>query len=271
MSAGELLRRKVHPHPQSRTHRPYTDLQSAALAYGAHGLRPALQQSTPTPRPRTSPSTTDPPRGRPQRRTDQASTGSWRIDQRVRTGSMKLLISTGGRILEPHTPPEAAAIPTCDSETPAVAVLRHTASHSPHDHDRERHTNKHRQNSAEHRRARTTHHTPVQSTSATVTACTLVKRRLSAQQVACVLVAGLAAGTRNPAERSLATSSHVPQQISMHVVVPVIRAPIGVACDGASATRAPSPPRAQRVGAELAIRGGDVRHRWTVGWPTVLA
>jgi hypothetical protein len=33
----------------------------------------------------------------------QVPTGSWWLDQRVRTGSMKLLFSAGDRILEPYT------------------------------------------------------------------------------------------------------------------------------------------------------------------------
>jgi hypothetical protein len=52
-SAGELFRRKVRTHPQSRTHRPHTDLQPAALACGAHGVRAPLQRSTAAPGPRT--------------------------------------------------------------------------------------------------------------------------------------------------------------------------------------------------------------------------
>jgi putative transposase len=44
----------------------------------------------------------NPPRGRPSLRTDQTSTGSWWLDQRVRTGGMKPLLSAGGRLLELH-------------------------------------------------------------------------------------------------------------------------------------------------------------------------
>ena len=52
-------RRTVRADGQSRTHRPHADLQSTALACGAHKLRSALQRSTTSPRPQTSPT---PPR-----------------------------------------------------------------------------------------------------------------------------------------------------------------------------------------------------------------
>jgi hypothetical protein len=41
VAAGELFRRTVRAHYQSRTHRPYVDLRSAAPASGAHGVRSA--------------------------------------------------------------------------------------------------------------------------------------------------------------------------------------------------------------------------------------
>jgi putative transposase len=45
---------------------PHVDLQSAALACGAHRVRSALQRSTATPCPRPSPAPPNPFRGRPQ-------------------------------------------------------------------------------------------------------------------------------------------------------------------------------------------------------------
>jgi hypothetical protein len=102
LPAGELFRRTVRPHYQSRTHRPHADLQSAALACGAHELRSALQRSTTPPRPRTSPTTAEPPRGGPQPGTDQTSPVYGRPDQRVRTSGIKPLLSIGSRLLEPR-------------------------------------------------------------------------------------------------------------------------------------------------------------------------
>jgi putative transposase len=61
VSAGELFRRTVRPHPESRTHRPHADLQPAAPACRAHGIRSPLQRSTTPPRPQPSPTTADPP------------------------------------------------------------------------------------------------------------------------------------------------------------------------------------------------------------------
>jgi putative transposase len=98
---GELFRRTVRAHPSSRTHRPHADLQPAATACGTRGIRSALQWSTAPPCPRPSPTTADPSRGQPQPGTDQAPTGSRWFDQRVRTDSLKPLLTTGGRLLEP--------------------------------------------------------------------------------------------------------------------------------------------------------------------------
>jgi hypothetical protein len=81
---------------------PYADLQPAAPAYRARGIHSALQRSTAAPRPRTSPTTAEPPRGGPQLGTDQTSPDSGRPDQRVRTSVIKPLLSAGGRLLEPH-------------------------------------------------------------------------------------------------------------------------------------------------------------------------
>ncbi|MGH3805422.1 MAG: integrase core domain-containing protein [Pseudonocardiaceae bacterium] len=67
----------------------FAERQSAALVSGGHGIHPVLQRSTPPPRPRISPSTTDPPRGEPQLRTDQAPPDPGWLDQRVRTDSVK--------------------------------------------------------------------------------------------------------------------------------------------------------------------------------------
>lgn len=74
--AGELLHRKIRTHPQTRTHRPNVDLQRAAPACSARGLRSPLQRSTTPPRLRTSPSATVPPRDGVQLRTNQTSPGS---------------------------------------------------------------------------------------------------------------------------------------------------------------------------------------------------
>ena len=63
---GELLRRTIRPHRQSRAHRPNIDLQSAAPAGRARRVRSPLQRSTTPPCLRTSPSATGPSRGRPQ-------------------------------------------------------------------------------------------------------------------------------------------------------------------------------------------------------------
>jgi hypothetical protein len=66
LPACELLCRTVRAHPQGRTHRSNVDLQSAASACGAHEVRSALPRSTATPGPRTSPTTPNASRSRPQ-------------------------------------------------------------------------------------------------------------------------------------------------------------------------------------------------------------
>jgi hypothetical protein len=70
---------------------------------GTRDLHPALQRPTTPPSPRPSPTATDPPRGGPEPETDHTSPRSWRLDQRVRTSGIKLLLSLGDRLLEPHT------------------------------------------------------------------------------------------------------------------------------------------------------------------------
>jgi putative transposase len=77
----------------------------------ARGVPPALQWSTTAPRPRPSPTATNPPPGRPQPGTYDASAGSGWLDQRVRTGSLKSLPTTGGRLLEPHSSRRAVPSP----------------------------------------------------------------------------------------------------------------------------------------------------------------
>ncbi|MFG1646705.1 transposase [Amycolatopsis sp. NPDC049252] len=78
------------------------DREREASARRARRVRPALQRSTTTPFPRAAPTPADPPRGRPQLASDQATAGTRRLDQRVRTGSVKLLVRTGDRLMEPH-------------------------------------------------------------------------------------------------------------------------------------------------------------------------
>jgi putative transposase len=86
-----------------------TELTDRMLVFGQRHLRLVLAEYVrhdngrrPHRARETSSTATDPPRGRPSLRTDQASTGSWWLDQRVRTGGMKPLLSAGGRLLEPH-------------------------------------------------------------------------------------------------------------------------------------------------------------------------
>jgi hypothetical protein len=102
-TVGQLFRRTVRPHPANRTHRPHADLQPATPACRTHRIRPPLQRSTTPPRPQPSPTTADPPRHEPQPSTHHASTGSGWPDQRVRTGGVKPLLNTAGRLLEPHS------------------------------------------------------------------------------------------------------------------------------------------------------------------------
>ena len=97
--------RTIRPHPASRTHRPHADLQSTARGCGTRDLHPPLQRPTTPPSLRPSPTTTDPPRGGPAPETDHASPHSWRLDQRVRTSGIKLLLNVGDRLLEPHRCP----------------------------------------------------------------------------------------------------------------------------------------------------------------------
>jgi hypothetical protein len=49
-----------------------------------------------------SPTATNPPRRGPQPRTHQTSACAGWLDQRVRTDSMKLLLTISDRLLEPH-------------------------------------------------------------------------------------------------------------------------------------------------------------------------
>jgi hypothetical protein len=73
-----------------------------------HGRRPQ-------PRPRTSPTTAEAPRGGPQPGTDQTLPDSGRPDQRVRTSGIKSLLSVGSRLLEPRVPGTArSSTPTTE-------------------------------------------------------------------------------------------------------------------------------------------------------------
>jgi putative transposase len=72
------------------------------LRRGAHGIRSALQRSTTAPRPRPSPTATDLSRRGPQPGKDHTPPDTRWLDQRVRTSGMKLLLSAGDRLLEPH-------------------------------------------------------------------------------------------------------------------------------------------------------------------------
>jgi putative transposase len=65
-------------------------------------VRPALQRSKAAPLPRASPTPADPPRGIPQLPADQATAGARGPDQRIRTGRVKPLVSTGDQLMEPH-------------------------------------------------------------------------------------------------------------------------------------------------------------------------
>jgi hypothetical protein len=96
--AGELPCRAVRTHSQNRTHRSHVDLERAAFARRAD---PALQRTTAAPFPRASPTPADPPRGRPQLAADQATAGTRRPDQRVRSGRVNLPVASGDRLLEP--------------------------------------------------------------------------------------------------------------------------------------------------------------------------
>lgn len=60
------------------------------------------KRSTAAPFPRASPTAADLPRGEPQLSADQATAAPRRPDQRVRTGCVELLVSTGDLLLEPH-------------------------------------------------------------------------------------------------------------------------------------------------------------------------
>jgi hypothetical protein len=97
----------LHPEPLGPP-RPSTRQGEAQRRHALRDLRP--------PRPTH-------PRGGSQPGTDPISTHSWRIDQRVRTSSVKPLFSAGGRLLEPHTPLPLPAPP--ESRTPPVASRQH--------------------------------------------------------------------------------------------------------------------------------------------------
>ena len=101
VSAGELLRRTLRVDRPHRSHRPDADLRGTTPAQGACPVRRALQHpaaASSAAAASTTPAITCPRAGLRQGPT---STGPRRPDQRVRTRSLKPLITCRGRVLEP--------------------------------------------------------------------------------------------------------------------------------------------------------------------------
>ena len=107
LTGRECLCGKVRAHSPDRGDRPDADLRRTAPAVGSRRVRPALQRTTATPKPRTTPALARSPRRRPLPAAEQAPGYARRPHPRIPSRRVRAQFKAGSRVLEPHRPASA--------------------------------------------------------------------------------------------------------------------------------------------------------------------